>query len=517
MPSTCWCVGCGPNWMRRSRPRCCAPCAASATCWTSMPAESTRRTLSIGARLTVLYTVVVLGVMVLFAAAVMWQLSATFNAEHQRFLKDKVAELQTDLDGGHGSPGALLAEIGRETADRGVRQYEARVLAADGRVLGETPGMRTSLPIAFFARTAAPGAAFRNRTVGTRVFALATVPLRDQTGAAVVQLQIALDITRDHRLLTALSHAIWLTFALLTLLLVLAGYAVSTKGLAPLKRIVGAAREVTPTRLSARIPTDPPWPRELAELVWVFNAMLTRLEEAFARLSRFSADLAHELRTPLGNMSGALEVCLLREREGDDYRSVLESNLEECRRLGALIDNLLFMARVERADQAIRVETFDGREACEWVLAQQAQAAASRGLAIDVSGDARITADPVLFRQALTNLVANAILHAGAGVGSSVRIELAADEGSRVVRVIDRGVGIDAAHLPHLFDRFYRVDPARVRGNGQGTGLGLSIVKTIVDLHGGTVDIRSARGEGTQVTLRFPAPDRQDFSTREAI
>lgn len=467
-----------------------------------MTTDPSGRTLSIGARLTLLYTVVVLSVMVLFAAAVMWQLSSTFNAEHQRFVKDKVAEMQTDLDAGHGSAGALLEEIHRETADSGVRQYESRVLSADGRVLGETPEMGATLPPGAFAGIASPGSAFHRKLVGGRVFALAVAPLRSQTGAAALQVQIALDTTRDHRLLSTLRHAVWLAFGLLTLLLVLAGYVVSARGLAPLKRIVAAARGVTPAHLSARIPTDPPWPRELAELVQVFNAMLVRLEEAFARLSRFSADLAHELRTPLGNMSGALEVCLLRERTGAAYKSVLESNLEECRRLGALIDNLLFMARVERADQAVRVETFDGHEACEWAAAQQAPAAAARGLAIEVSGDAAITADPVLFRQALANLVANAVLHAGAGV--DIRIELADDGADSIVRVIDHGVGIGAEHLPHLFDRFYRVDPARSRGDGQGTGLGLSIVKTIVDLHGGSVDIQSARSEGTRVTLRFP-------------
>lgn len=470
-----------------------------------MTSEFARRTLSIGARLTMLYTVVVLGVMVLFAAAVTWQLSSTFNAEHQRFLKDKVAELQADLGDGHGSANGLIAEIERETADRGVRQYEARVLSVDGRVLGETPGMRVNLPPASFDDVEASSIVLRTRTIGSQVFALAVAPLRDQTGAVAVHMQIALDITRDHRLVASLHRAIGVTFGVLTLLLVLAGYAVSTKGLAPLKRIVGAAREVTPRRLSARIPTDPPWPRELAELVQVFNAMLTRLEEAFARLSRFSADLAHELRTPLSNMSGTLEVCLLREREGKDYRSVLESNLEECRRLGALIDNLLFMARVERADQAIRIEAFDGHDACNWVVAQQGPAAEARGLSIGVSGDARITADPVLFRQALANLVANAILHSG--TDACIAIELESNPTGSVVRVVDHGVGIDAEHLPHLFDRFYRVDPARAHDIGQGTGLGLSIVKTIVDLHGGAVDIQSARGEGTRVSLRFPASD----------
>lgn len=467
-----------------------------------MADKSSRRAWSIGTRLTVFYTVVVVIVMVLFAVAITWQLSSAFNAEHRRFLRDKIAELQVDLDAGDGSATDLLAEIQRETADPGVRQYEARVLAADGRVLGATPGMRTSLPPAWFADAAPLPVAFRQRVVGARVFALATVPLQWRAGAAGVQLQIALDVTRDHRLVASLHRAIGVVLGGLTLLLVLAGYVVSTKGLAPLKRIVGAAREVTPVHLSARIPTDPPWPRELAGLVQVFNAMLTRLEEAFGRLSRFSADLAHELRTPLGNMSGALEVCLLRERTTAEYGSVLESNLEECRRLGALIDNLLFMARVERTEQALRVESFDGREACGWVVAQQTPAAAARGMTIEVSGDAQVMADPVLFRQALTNLIANAVLHSEAA--TDIRIELGNDKDGSIVRVVDHGIGIDAVHLPHLFDRFYRADPARSRANGQGTGLGLSIVKTIADLHGGSVDIQSTRGHGTAVTLRVP-------------
>src|SRR5690348_5549372 len=148
--STYWCAGCGPSWMRRSRARCCIPRGVLATCWTSMATESTRRALSIGARLTMLYTVVVLGVMVLFAVAFMWQLSSTFTSEHARFLHDKIAELQTDLGEGHGNPQAVLAEIHRETADSGVRQYQARLLSADGRMLGETQGMRASLPSALF-------------------------------------------------------------------------------------------------------------------------------------------------------------------------------------------------------------------------------------------------------------------------------------------------------------------------------------------------------------------------------
>lgn len=459
-----------------------------------------RKTPSIGLRLTVLNIATVLVAMVLVAVVVMWQLSSTFQAEHGRFFADKIAELQTDF--AQGRVTAVVAEIARETGERETRQYAARVLASDGRVLGATPGMATTLPATAFPAITAARDTARSYAAGQRIFALVTVPLHAATDTTPLKLQIALDITSDHRLLMALRHAMWLTFAGLTVLLVLAGYAVSKHSLAPLQRIAGAARAVTPAHLAARIPTDPPWPRELAELVEVFNAMLTRLEEAFTRLARFSSDLAHELRTPLSNMSGTVEVCLLRERAGSEYRAVLESNLEECRRLAALVENLLFMARVEHAEAAVRIETFDGAEAAAWVAAQQAPAAATRGLAIEVSGNAAVTADSVLFRQALTNLLSNAIVHSEAH--GAIRIELQYDDNTSCVRVIDQGIGIDAQHVPHLFDRFYRADPARSHENGQGTGLGLAIVKSIVDLHGGSVEVQSQPGAGTCVALRFP-------------
>lgn len=478
-----------------------------------MRPDAPRRAPSIGIRLTVLNIATVLVAMVLVAVVVMWQLSSTCQAEHRRFFADKIAELQTDFAQGEAT--AVVAEIARETGDRGTRQYAARVLAADGRVLGATPGMLAALPPTVFPGVTAPNDAPRSYAAGQRMFALVTVPLRAAADTAPPQLQIALDITRDHRLLMALRHAMWLTFGGLTVLLVLAGYAVAAHSLAPLQRIAGAARDVTPSHLAARIPTDPPWPRELAELVEVFNAMLRRLEEAFTRLSRFSSDLAHELRTPLSNMSGAVEVCLLRERAGPEYRAVLESNLEECRRLAALVDNLLFMARVEHAEAAARIETFDGAEAAAWVAAQQAPAAATRGLAIEVSGNAAVTADSVLFRQALTNLLSNAIVHSDAH--GAIRVELERDGNSSRVRVIDQGIGIDAQHVPHLFDRFYRADPARSRENGQGTGLGLAIVKSIVDLHGGSVEVQSQPGAGTCVALCFPdqATQRHDRPTAQ--
>lgn len=472
---------------------------------------------SISTRLTWLLTLVALVAMALFAVIANWRLSTNFEAEHLRFLQAKASELHRDLDGAGGSPHALIAEIARETTGTRLREYLARVIGADGRVLGETAGMQRLFPYAAFppaADDAPTAASLRYLRADGHSYALATLDLRAPGAKAPLQVQIALDTTSDVRLMADFRRAMALAFLILIPLIAVAGRWVAARGLAPLRRITRAARAVTPAQLSERIPLDPPWPAELGELVVVFNAMLTRLEDAFARLSRFSADLAHELRTPLSNMRGALEVCLLRPRSVQEYREALESNLEECRRLGALIDNLLFMARAERAENALRKETFDGEEVSGYAIAQRVDDAKSRGIRIELAGHAEITADPVLFRQALTNLLTNAIQHSK--VADNVQVTLSSSAGgASEVRVADHGVGIGAEHLPHLFDRFYQVNPSRTREGGSGTGLGLAIVKAIVDMHGGSVAIASTPGVETTVTLRFPGPSDSPESTSE--
>jgi two-component system heavy metal sensor histidine kinase CusS len=456
---------------------------------------------SIGARLSQLYTLVALSAVAVFAGITDWRLSTNFHTEHQSFVRAKVAELQLDLRDADGQPQALIGEIVKETEGTRLRQYQGRVLL-DGRPLGATPGMQRELPAALFP-AAVEGAALprlQRMQVDGRSYALTSVRL-DPRGA--LTLQLALDVTRDAALQTNLRRALLLAFALLAPLLALAGRWVAAHGLAPLARISGAARSITPTHLSARLPLTPPWPDELKELVQVFNAMLGRIEEAFARLSRFSVDLAHELRTPLANLSGELEVCLMRPREAVDYRAALESGLEECRRLNVLIENLLFMARAEHAGQALHCEPFDAAQACAWVIAQHAPGADARGIGILLAGSASMVADPLLLRQALANLLSNAIRHSIDG--GEVRVTLHHNADGVALDVHDAGEGIEPQHLAHLFDRFYQVDTARRHGEGQGTGLGLAIVKTIVELHGGDVHVQSTRGSGTTVSMHFPA------------
>lgn len=472
-----------------------------------MSTDSRFRTRSIGMRLTLLNMVIALAALALFAAIIYWRLAINFTTEHQRFLQSKVAELQVDLDQTHGDPRALVDEIIRETEGSQLRQYQARVITSDGQTLGETPGMKHDLPKASFPAEASESlsAKLPLKAVGDRHYALTTVLLHSSGGTNTVRVQYALDVTRDEAVQTNFRYTLALAFLLLIPVLALAGRWVAAQGLAPLIRITEATRSITPADLSARLALAPPWPEELRELVGVFNAMLARLEEAFARLSRFSADIAHELRTPLGNLSGELEVCLMRPRPTEDYRATIESGLDECRRLNVLIENLLFMARAEHAEQILRCERFDIAQACAWVIEQQEPGATARGIAIVLHGDAVIDADPVLLRQALANVLTNAVRHSVAG--SEVHVGITSGPGGVEIRVRDTGEGIDAQHLPHVFDRFYQADAARRHGAGQGTGLGLSIIAAIIDMHRGTVHIESTRGQGTTVVMQLPRLD----------
>jgi two-component system, OmpR family, heavy metal sensor histidine kinase CusS len=237
----------------------------------------------------------------------------------------------------------------------------------------------------------------------------------------------------------------------------------------------------------------------LQPVVTAFDGMLDRLEDSFTRLSQFSADLAHELRTPIGNMLGEAQVALTRERSSEEYRSIIESAAAECERLSGIIDNLLFLARAESAEQEVERSLFNGRAALEKIASFYQTAAEDRHLNIECSGEGQIFADPTLFNRAVGNLIDNALRFTTDG--GNIHISIGARDGRTEVFVRDTGSGIAPEHLPHVFDRFYRGDPSR---SSAGTGLGLALVKSIVDLHGGSATIESELERGTTVILNFP-------------
>ncbi|MBI1929789.1 heavy metal sensor histidine kinase [Candidatus Poribacteria bacterium] len=279
------------------------------------------------------------------------------------------------------------------------------------------------------------------------------------------------------------------------------GIVVARKGMHPLGEIAKAAQQITVTQFHKRLePTR--WPKELVALATAFDEMLNRLEDSFTRLSQFSADLAHELRTPINNLMGEAEVALSRPRTPEEYRQILESNLEEYAKLSRMIDSLLFLARAESTENPIKKLRLSALKEIEAVCEFHDAVAEERGVVVTCQGEAFVHADATLFRRAISNLLSNALQYTPRGGKITISVKQSAEEWGEV-SVSDTGSGIEPEHLPKIFDRFYRADRSRAQ-HPEGTGLGLAIVKSIMELHGGTVTIQSEPTQGTTVTLKFP-------------
>jgi two-component system heavy metal sensor histidine kinase CusS len=315
-------------------------------------------------------------------------------------------------------------------------------------------------------------------------------------------LQIAVDVSNAEVLLARYRTCFWAILLITAVLFPLAGYRIARHGIRPVEQIAATARKITSTNLRERIQAEG-YASELASLAGTFNEMLDRLEESFERISRFSADIAHDLRTPVNNIRGEAEVALARARTVDEYRDVLESSLEEAVRLSDLIGDLLFLARAESPLTELQREKVDVRELLRTVRDYYEATAANAGVSLVAgagSGSATTQVDRSLMLRAVSNLVSNAIAHTPHG--GSVTLAVSANESGIRIEVADTGKGIPAEALPRVFDRFFRVDPSRSQVSG-GTGLGLAIVQSIMTLHGGSAEISSQLGGGTVVALQI--------------
>jgi two-component system heavy metal sensor histidine kinase CusS len=289
----------------------------------------------------------------------------------------------------------------------------------------------------------------------------------------------------------------------------LVGYRIARHGIRPVEEIAATARRITSMNLRERIESES-YPLELASLAGTFNEMLERLEESFDRISRFSADIAHDLRTPVNNIRGEAEVALARLRTVDEYRDVLESSLEETVRLSELIGDLLFLARAESPLTELHRVNVNIGELLNSVRDYYEASATAAGISLVVNNGAEPLSaelDRSLMLRAISNLVSNAIAHTPPG--GTVTLTDTKENAAIRIEVTDTGVGIPAEALPKVFDRFFRVDPSRSKNSG-GTGLGLAIVQSITTLHGGKAEITSELGRGTCLTLHIPGPRQDD-------
>jgi len=315
-------------------------------------------------------------------------------------------------------------------------------------------------------------------------------------------IQAALNRDREEGLLAEYRKRLWAILSAALVACTLVGYWIARFGIRPVHRMAEKAGTIGSETLHERIESSR-FPSELSTLAETFNQMLDRLEGSFDRLSRFSADIAHELRTPINNLRGEIEVALGRDRPAGEYAEVLGSCLEECGRLSRIIESLLFLARAESPEAQVRKERLDVKRELEAVKEFFEATAEEKEVKLTASTEDAVGADldRVLFQQALGNLVENALTHTSPG--GTVTIHAGREGDALRVEVADTGSGIPPGHLPHLFDRFYRVDRSRSAASG-GVGLGLALVKSIATLHGGTVEVMSEVGVGTRVSIRVP-------------
>jgi two-component system heavy metal sensor histidine kinase CusS len=462
--------------------------------------------LSLAARLTAWYAASALTLLIAAVSFLYWALVANLDREDDEFLADKIHVLRTLLRE-RPATDFLREEVEWEPAARRYGQVYVRILDADGRPLLETPGMAEPLPPTAFPAAvpaaADPQAGAEVDTPGDRSFRLIAARAVLGGGEGERILQVAFDRTHEEHLLARYRRALWLALGAALVLCLVVGYRIARRGLRPLAEVTETARRVRSSNLRERI-TDGQLPAELSVLAGTFNEMMDRLEDSFQRLARFSADIAHELRTPVHNLRGEVEVALGRPRTDEEYREVLSSCLEECARLSQLIDSLLFLARAESPGTLITREQLDVGRELEGVRDFYEATAFEAGVKLQVSAPPGLGAalDRTLFQRAVGNLVANALAHTESG--GTITLSACREGAGLNVEVADTGSGIAPEHLPHVFDRFYRADAARTSETGR-VGLGLPIVQSIAALHGGRAAIQSTVGHGTRVTLAFPS------------
>jgi two-component system heavy metal sensor histidine kinase CusS len=293
-------------------------------------------------------------------------------------------------------------------------------------------------------------------------------------------------------------QTLWLFVAGAAALTGLLGWAAARRGLAPLRAMREQAQVVTAQQLSHRLPVESA-PLELAELAQSLNDMLARLEEAFHRLSDFSSDIAHELRTPVSNLMTQTQVVLSRARSADEYHSILESNAEEFERMARMISDMLLLAKADNGLVVPNRETFSLAAEVRALFDYYDAVAEEKGLQLTLEGDGEVSADRLMLRRALGNLLSNAVRHSAPG--TSVRVHISTSPDSISIGMENTGDTIPKEYLERVFDRFFRVDPSRQRSS-EGTGLGLAITRSIVMAHGGTISVASIDGLTTfRITL----------------
>jgi heavy metal sensor kinase len=332
------------------------------------------------------------------------------------------------------------------------------------------------------------------RIVTVPVWMGSQIPYLVQVGASVEGVEAALQ--KALVILLVLTPSVFL-------IALLGGYILVGRSLKPVDDMTRAALSIESRHLDTRL-VPPRTDNEIGRLASALNEMIARLDRSFRQIERFSADASHELKTPLTSIRGEAEVALMSDLPPEEYRRTLRSIVEETERLTTIVNNLLLLSRADADQVRLKQEPVALDEVAMAAYDPMGRLARRKNIALDIEAMDAVTVrgDALWLQQLITNLLHNAINYTPEG--GAVFLSLTREKDRALLSVRDTGPGIAAEHLPHIFDRFYRVDSGRSRDQG-GSGLGLNIVRWIAESHGGQIAVASEVGEGTTFTVRLPA------------
>lgn len=456
---------------------------------------------SLTVRLTVLFAAASTAVLLLLGYLIANSVEQHFEQQDMEVLNGKLELVEHALEKVRSQD--ELARLPAQLADSLVGHHRLDVLITtpDGTVLFATRGAQFPQSVLRAAGSKVLGSTIWRRSPHHPVRGIARHAALGMPGASAATIAVATDVGQHEHFMEGFKRMLWSVVTLGAVLTGLLGWGAARRGLAPLRAMGREAGAITARRLNTRLSADAV-PAELAELAETLNGMLSRLEDSFRRLSNFSSDLAHELRTPVSNLLTQTQVTLSRSRSVDEYRDILASNAEEFERLSRIVSDMLFLAKSENDLVVPNREPVSLADEVSSVLEFYEALADEKGIVVSLVGQGSISGDRLMIRRAINNLVSNAVRHTAADGTITVRIIQHSGAGTEL-QVENAGEGIAAEHLPRLFDRFYRVDFARKR-QSDGAGLGLAITRSIVRAHGGDATVYSHDGT-TTFSLNFPA------------
>ncbi|HBO6301727.1 heavy metal sensor histidine kinase [Pseudomonas nitroreducens] len=451
--------------------------------------------LSLTARMSLMFMLVVVSVLIVAGVSFSEFSRRHFWMQDQQAITEKLNSIQQVLAASNSNLENSRIHLELNALLGAHHELEAVVTTTDGNVLFSSSNLK-NLPPRFLQENAGmwewkhDGRLYRGMTerVGP--------PSGPYSATAV----LILDVTSHTRFFMTLERWFWIGLAISAIASGALGVVVVRNGLRPIRQVTTVAASMSAKSLKERIPLAPV-PYELQELVSSFNEMLARLDDSFVRLSNFSADIAHELRTPVTTLLTHTEVVLSKKRNIDDYEENLYSNLDSLNHMSRMIDDMLFLAKSDNGIITPDTARIDLEKIVLKLFEYYSLLTEERGIELRLNGAACIQGDSLMLHRAISNLLSNAVRYTPAGATIDVTIESHAD--TVTLSVANPGDTIPAEHLKKLFDRFYRADPARREGHSHNAGLGLAISRSIVEAHHGRIWCTSTNGV-TAFHLEFP-------------